>query len=288
MKGILGRKAGMTQVFTKEGKVIPVTVIEVEPNVVTQVKTKETDGYEAIQLGIVDRKEKNATKASVGHAKKANTNPKRFLKEIRDVNVTEYALGQTLTASVFEPGEMVDVTGTSKGKGFQGVIKRHGQSEGPKTHGSRYHRRPGSMGTMRPMRVLKGKKLAGHMGSETVTVQNLEIIEVNEAENYILVSGNVPGPKNSLVLIRTAIKGGKANPKEIVSFVEATQEVIDSSTEVEPTVVEESVETTVEETETVSDTPETVEETVEEHAEAPAEETTNEDTNEQEKEQAAA
>lgn len=284
MKGILGRKAGMTQVFTKEGKVIPVTVIEVEPNVVTQVKTKETDGYEAIQLGIVDRKEKNATKASVGHAKKANTNPKRFLKEIRDVNVTDYALGQTLTASVFEPGEMVDVTGTSKGKGFQGVIKRHGQSEGPKTHGSRYHRRPGSMGTMRPMRVLKGKKLAGHMGSETVTVQNLEIIEVNETENYILVSGNVPGPKNSLVLIRTAIKGGKVNPKEIVSFVENAEEIIDSSTEVEPTVVEETATETTVDAEKVNDTPEVVEE----ETPAPAEEAKNEDTNEQEEGQATA
>lgn len=251
-KGILGRKAGMTQVFTKEGKVIPVTVIEVEPNVVTQIKTKETDGYEAIQLGIVDRKEKNATKASIGHAKKANTNPKRFLKEIRDVNVADYALGQELTSSVFEAGELVDVTGTSKGKGFQGVIKRHGQSEGPKTHGSRYHRRPGSMGTMRPMRVLKGKKLAGHMGNETVTVQNLEIIEVNEKENYILVSGNVPGPKKSLVLIKSAVKGGSVTPKEIVSYEDSASEVIEeATTNVEPTevveeVAQENVETQVE------------------------------------------
>jgi len=212
-KGILGRKAGMTQVFTKDGKVIPVTVIEVEPNVVTQIKTKETDGYEAVQIATVDRKEKNATKASIGHAKKANTNPKRFLKELRDVDITSYALGQELNASVFEVGEKVDVTGTSKGKGYQGVIKRHGQSEGPKTHGSRYHRRPGSLGTMRPMRVLKGKRLAGHMGTDTVTVQNLEIIEVNDNEKYILVSGNVPGAKNSLVLIRSAVKGGEKNTK---------------------------------------------------------------------------
>ncbi len=248
-KGILGRKAGMTQVFTKEGKVIPVTVVEVNPNVVTQIKTKENDGYEAIQLGYMDKKEKNATKASIGHAKKANTNPKRFLKEIRDVNIADYALGQELNASVFEAGEIVDVTGTSKGKGFQGVIKRHGQSEGPKTHGSRYHRRPGSMGTMRPMRVLKGKKLAGHMGSEVVTVQNLEIIEVNVNENYILVSGNIPGPKNSLVLIRSAVKGGTATPKEIVSFEENVSEVIDeASNKVEPTEVEAT------ETEVVSDT----------------------------------
>lgn len=269
-KGILGRKAGMTQVFTKEGKVIPVTVIEVEPNVVTQIKTKENDGYEAVQLGIVDRKEKNATKASIGHAKKANTNPKCFLKEIRDVNVSEYALGQELNASVFAAGEIVDVTGTSKGKGFQGVIKRHGQSEGPKTHGSRYHRRPGSMGTMRPMRVLKGKKLAGHMGHETVTVQNLEIIEVNVNENYILVSGNVPGPKHSLVLIRNAAKGGSVTPKEIVTYGESVNEVIDeTSTNVEPTTVESQNTEPVESTETevtTAEEPQVIEEVTEEVA----------------------
>ena len=245
MKGILGRKLGMTQVFTKEGKVIPVTVIEVEPNVVTQVKTKETDGYNAVQLGVVDKKEKNASKASIGHAKKANTNPKRFLKEIRVEEPTTYALGQEITASTFEAGEMVDVTGTSKGKGYQGVIKRHGQSEGPKTHGSRYHRRPGSLGTMRPMRVLKGKKLAGHMGVNTVTVQNLEIIEVNDKENYILVSGNVPGPKKSLVLIRAAVKGGKVSPKEIVSY-EKVEETIEETPEVVEAPVEETAPETVE------------------------------------------
>ena len=281
MKGILGRKAGMTQVFTKEGKVIPVTVIEVEPNVVTQVKTVESDGYNAVQLGYLDKKEKNATKASIGHAKKANTNPKRFLKEIRDVEVSDYALGQVLTSSVFAAGEIVDVTGTSKGKGFQGVIKRHGQSEGPKTHGSRYHRRPGSMGTMRPMRVLKGKKLAGHMGNETVTGQNLEIIEVCEAENYILVSGNVPGPKNSLVLIRSAVKGGSVAPKEIVSFVEEPEEVIVESTEVEPTAVDETpVEASVE-----TEATEATEAPVEENT---VEETETQESEEQEKEQAEA
>lgn len=278
MKGILGRKAGMTQVFTKEGKVIPVTVIEVEPNVVTQVKTKETDGYNAIQLGYMDRKEKNATKASIGHAKKANTNPKRFLKEIRDVEVSDYALGQVLTSSVFAAGEIVDVTGTSKGKGFQGVIKRHGQSEGPKTHGSRYHRRPGSMGTMRPMRVLKGKNLAGHMGNVTVTVQNLEIIEVNEAENYILVSGNVPGPKNSLVLIRSAVKGGSATPKEIVSYEEKVEDVkLESSTEVEPKAIEEPQEEVQEETVTEEATETPVEETSQEEVSETQESTEQEE-----------
>ena len=181
MKGILGRKLGMTQVFTKEGKLIPVTVIEVKPNTVMQVKTNESDGYSAIQVGIVDKKEARATKPEMGRAKKANTTPKRFLKEIRDYEGT-YNIGDILTASVFECGDIVDVTGTSKGHGFTGVIKRHNQSRGPETHGSRYHRRPGSMGTMLPKRVLKGKKLSGHMGVETVTIQNLEVIEVNENE----------------------------------------------------------------------------------------------------------
>ncbi len=226
MKGILGRKVGMTEVFTKDGKLIPVTVVSVEPNVITQVKTKETDGYDAIQLATVDKKEKHATKAAIGHAKKANATPKRFLKEIRNVEGT-YNLGDTLDASVFEAGEYVDVTGTSKGKGFTGVIKRHNQSRGPETHGSRYHRRPGSMGTMRPMRVMKGKKLAGHMGVETRTIQNLEIIEVNANENYILVSGSIPGAKNSLVFIKSAVKTDKKNDaKELISYVEET--VVDS------------------------------------------------------------
>ena len=167
MKGILGRKIGMTQVFSKDGKLIPVTVVEITPNTVMQVKTVETDGYSAIQLGVVDKKEKNATKQEIGHAKKANTTPKRFLKELRNVE-GEYTIGQTLNASVFEVGEIVDVTGTSKGKGFQGVIKRHNQNRGPMGHGSHYHRGPGSMGTMLPKRVLKGKKLPGHMGNETI------------------------------------------------------------------------------------------------------------------------
>lgn len=239
MKGILGRKVGMTQVFTKDGKLVPVTVVSVEPNVVTQVKTTDTDGYNAIQLATVDKKEKNATKASVGHAKKANTTPKRYLKEIRDYEGT-YNLGDTISADVFTAGEYVDVTGTSKGHGTQGVIKRWNQSRGPMAHGSRYHRRPGSMGTMLPMHVLKGKKLPGHMGVETTTIQNLEIIEVNAAENYILVSGNIPGAKQSLVLIKTAVKkNGSAEPKEILSHVEET--VVDEVVESEK--VEEVVET---------------------------------------------
>ena len=208
MKGILGRKVGMTQVFSKDGKLIPVTVVEVAPNTVMQVKTVESDGYNAIQLGVFEKKEKNATKPEMGNAKKANTTPKRFLKEIRDYEGT-YNIGDVITASAFEVGDVIDVTGTSKGQGFAGVIKRHNQSRGPETHGSRYHRRPGSMGTMLPKRVLKGKKLSGHMGVETVTIQNLEVIEVNENENYILVSGNIPGAKNSLVLIKSAVKNSR-------------------------------------------------------------------------------
>lgn len=239
MKGILGRKVGMTEVFTKEGKVIPVTVIEVEKNTVMQVKTVENDGYNAIQLGVCDKKEKNATKASIGHAKKANTNPKRFLKEIRDYEGS-YNIGDEITADLFTVGEIVDVTGTTKGKGFAGVIKRHNQSRGPMGHGSHYHRRPGSLGTMLPKRVLKGKKLAGHMGVETVTIQNLEIIETNTNENYILISGNVPGAKNSIVLIKTAIKGNKkVNPKEIISYEESVVDAEEVVTPVETETVTE-------------------------------------------------
>ena len=250
MKGILGVKVGMTEKFTKDGKIIPVTIVEVKPNVITQIKTVEKDGYNAIQLAVVDKKEKNATKAEIGHAKKAGVAPKRFLKEIRVESVDNYTLGSTLAADTFEVGEKVDVTGTSKGKGFAGVIKRHNQSRGPETHGSRYHRRPGSMGTMRPMRVLKGKKLAGHMGSETVTIQNLEIIEVCVKDNYILVSGNIPGPKKSLVLIKSAIKGGKVEPKDII----INESVEESNTEVENTEVNTEVEATVETAEVTENT----------------------------------
>ena len=241
MKGILGRKVGMTEVFTKDGKIIPVTVISVEPNVVMQVKTTKTDGYEAIQLGVTDKKESRANKAEIGHAKKAGSAPKRFLKEIRVSNAEDYTVGSEIKADIFEVGEKVDVTGTSKGHGFTGVIVRNNQSEGPKTHGSRYHRRPGSMGTMRPMRVLKGKMLSGHMGVDTVTVQNLSIVDVNLEDNYILVSGNVPGAKKSLVVIRTAVKNaGVVNEKqELNTYV--SEPVVEAT--VEETTVEEVTET---------------------------------------------
>ena len=264
MKGILGRKVGMTQVFTKDGKLIPVTVVEVEPNVVMQVKTPEKDGYSAIQLGVFEKNEKKANKAEAGRAKAANTTPKRFLKEIRDVEAS-YNVGDAVGASIFEIGDVVDVTGVTKGKGFQGVIKRHNQSRGPMTHGSHYHRRPGSLGTMLPKRVLKGKKLAGHMGVDTVTIQNLEIIEVNEAENYILVSGNVPGAKNSLVLIKSAVKNSrKKDPKEILTY----ETVVDEVEEVEEVALEDA------------QNAEAVEATTEEVVEAESEEVKTEDTTE--------
>ena len=239
MKGILGKKIGMTQVFANDGKLIPVTVVSVEPNVVMQIKTKETDGYEAIQLGFATKKEKHSTKSEMGHAKKANAAPKRFLKEIKGVEVSNYELGQEIKCDIFEAGEIVDVTGTSKGKGFQGVIKRHNQSRGPMGHGSQYHRGVGSMGTLRPMRVFKGKKLPGHMGHETVTIQNLEIVAVDAVENVILVKGNIPGPKNSFVIIKTSVKhpGAKNTAAELVSYakeevVEATEENAETSQEV--------------------------------------------------------
>ena len=220
MKGILGKKIGMTQVFAKDGKLIPVTVVSVEPNVVMQIKTKETDGYEAIQLGFATKKEKHSTKAEMGHAKKANAAPKRFLKEIKGVEVSNYELGQEIKCDVFEAGEIVDVTGTSKGKGFQGVIKRYNQSRGPMGHGSQYHRGVGSMGTLRPMRVFKGKKLPGHMGNETVTIQNLEVVAIDLDENVILIKGNIPGPKNSFVVIKSSIKNpdAKVEASELVDY----------------------------------------------------------------------
>ena len=209
MKGILGRKKGMTEVFTADGKLIPVTVIEVEDNVVSQIKTKETDGYDAIQLATVDKKESRSNKPETGHLKKANATPKRFLKEIRGASVSEYALGDVLKADTFAAGEMVDVTGTSKGKGFQGVIKRHGQSRGPMAHGSRYHRRPGSMGPVAPNRDFKNKHLAGRMGGNRVTIQNLEVVQVIPEKNVILIKGNVPGAKKSLITIKSAVKAAK-------------------------------------------------------------------------------
>ena len=249
MKGILGRKIGMTSVFAKDGKLVPVTVIEVEPNVVSQIKTKEKDGYEAIQLAAFDKREKLANKPEVGHMKKANTTPKRFLREIRGVDIANYQLGGEVKADIFAEGEMVDVTGTSKGKGFQGVIKRWNQSRGPMGHGSQYHRGVGSLGTLLPMRVIPGKKMPGHMGSEQVTIQNLEIVSIDLENNVILVKGNVPGPKKSLVLVKSSVKHpGKINtPVELITYVDET--VAEESAETEETPVEENTEEVVETTE---------------------------------------
>ncbi|AYA74110.1 50S ribosomal protein L3 [Robertmurraya sp. GLU-23] len=205
-KGILGRKIGMTQVFAANGDLIPVTVVEAAPNVVLQKKTSETDGYTSIQLGFEDKREKLSNKPERGHVAKANTAPKRFVRELRDVNVDEYEVGQEVKVTIFAEGEIVDVTGISKGKGFQGVIKRHGQSRGPMAHGSRYHRRPGSMGPVAPNRVFKGKLLPGRMGGEQITVQNLEIVRVDAERNLLLIKGNVPGARKALVKVKSAVK----------------------------------------------------------------------------------
>ena len=249
MKGILGKKIGMTQVFTTDGVLVPVTVIEVEPNVVTQIKTVEKDGYEAIQLGTNTIREKSSNKALIGHTKKANSAPKRFLKEIRGVDVANYELGQKLDASVFAEGEIVDVTGVSKGKGFQGVIKRYNQTRGPMGHGSQYHRGVGSMGTLLPMHVLKGKKLPGHMGNEQVTIQNLMVVKVDLENNLILIKGNVPGPKKSFVIIREGVKSSnkKITPIELITYEVASEndEVVENNENVSS---EENVEATTETT----------------------------------------
>ncbi len=276
MKGILGRKIGMTQVFSKDGKLIPVTVVEVKPNIVMQVKTVETDGYNAIQLGVVEKKQSRANKTNIGHASKASTTPKRFLKEIRDYEGS-YNQGDKIEANLFETGEVVDVTGTTKGKGFTGTIRRFNQSRGPMTHGSRYHRGPGSLGTMLPKRVLKGKSMPGHMGDETVTIQNLEVIEANPNEEYILVSGNIPGAKNSLVLIRSAVKNNrKKNAKELM--VQEIEEIVDAVEEVTEDVIEETVEEVV--AEEVAETENNTEEVETETTEEVTEETENEETEE--------
>lgn len=205
-KGILGRKIGMTQVFAENGDLIPVTVIEASPNVVLQKKSVETDGYEAIQLGFEDKREKLSNKPAKGHVAKANTAPKRFIREFRDVNLADYEVGQEVKVELFAEGDVVDVTGVTKGKGFQGVIKRHGQSRGPMAHGSRYHRRPGSMGPVAPNRVFKQKNLPGQMGGNQVTIQNLQIVKVDAERNLLLVKGNVPGARKSLVVVKAAIK----------------------------------------------------------------------------------
>ena len=203
-KGILGKKVGMTQVFTENGELVPVTVVEVGTNVVLQVKTVENDGYNAIQLGFDDQRAVNVNKPAKGHADKAKTAPKRFVREIRDV-LGDYKVGDEIKADLFEAGDVVDVTGTSKGHGFQGSIKKNGQHRGPMAHGSRYHRRPGSMGVI-INRVMKGKMLPGRMGGKRVTIQNLDIVKADTENGVLLIKGNVPGANKSYVTIKSTVK----------------------------------------------------------------------------------
>ena len=207
MKTIIGKKVGMTQIFDEHGKVIPVTVIEAGPCVISQVKSVETDGYNAIQLGFGDVKESKVNKPVKGHFAKANIAPKKHLREFRVDSVEGVEVGTEVKADTFVAGDKIDVQGTTKGKGFQGVIKRHGQSRGPMGHGSMYHRRPGSMGpTPTPGRVFKGKKLPGHMGRVTVTIQNLDVVKVDIDKNVILLKGSVPGAKGAILKLRTSVK----------------------------------------------------------------------------------
>ncbi|MBE5821254.1 MAG: 50S ribosomal protein L3 [Clostridiales bacterium] len=206
-KAILGKKIGMTQIFTAEGTAIPVTVVEAGPCVITQIKTIENDGYNAIQVGFEDIEERKVNKPVRGHFAKLKLALKRHLTEFRLDDISTSNVGDELKADLFAEGDFVDVQGTSKGKGFQGVIKRHGQHRGPMTHGSMYHRRPGSMGPCAdPGRVFKGKKLPGRMGNVTVTVQNLKVVKVDAERNLILIKGSVPGNKGSILKIKSAIK----------------------------------------------------------------------------------
>jgi len=208
MIGLIGRKLGMTQIFSEEGAAVPVTVIEVEPSVVIQKKTKENDGYDAIQIGYGRTIQKHMTKALQGHFKKADRGFFRILRELR-TDTGNYEVGQELKSDIFETGDYVDIVGTTKGKGFAGVVKRHGFRGGRATHGSMFHRAPGSIGaSAEPSRVFKGKKLPGHMGNVRKTVQNLIVCSVRADKNLILVKGSVPGSRNSFVLIKRSIKMG--------------------------------------------------------------------------------
>lgn len=224
MKGILGRKLGMTQVFTTDGVLIPVTVVECLPNVVMQKKVVATDGYDAVQLGFEDVKEARANKPQLGHAKKANTTPKKFIKEIRSEEMMNLEVGSEVKVDIFSAGDIVDVTGTSKGKGYNGTIVRNNATLGPKTHGgSKNIRHIGSLATngitSRQGRIIKGTMMAGHEGCYTTTNQNLEVIKVDAENNYMLIKGNVPGPKRGVVMVKTTVKSVKSvTPKELLSY----------------------------------------------------------------------
>ena len=209
-KAILATKIGMTQIFGNDGTLTPVTVLQAGPCVVTQIKTKENDDYNAIQVGFGEIRERLVNKPRKGQFAKAGVTVKRFFREFRFDNAADYSVGQEIKADVFSAGDKVDVTGVSKGKGFQGAIKRHGLSRGPMKHGSKYHRHAGSNGpATTPGRVFKGKTMPGHMGHVRVTVQNLEIVRVDTENNLILVKGAVPGPKKSLVMLKNTVKAGK-------------------------------------------------------------------------------
>ncbi len=205
-KAILGRKIGMTQIFSENGKVIPVTVVEAGPCVVIEKKNIETHGYEALRVGFLDKKEHRATKPYKGQFSKAGVSPKQYLRELKVEDTGSYEVGQEIKADIFSGGEKIDVVSTSRGKGFAGSIKRHGHSRGPMSHGSRYHRGPGSLGSVDAARVFKGHKLPGHMGEDRVTVQNLEVARVYPDRNLVLVKGAIPGPKNGLVTIKSSVK----------------------------------------------------------------------------------
>jgi large subunit ribosomal protein L3 len=241
MKGLLGRKLGMTQVFTVDGQLVPVTVVEVSPNVVLQKKTIENDGYEAVQLGYAEKKAQRATKALVGHVSKANTTPKSFIREIRGTGLGHFAVGDLVKGDVFAAGEMVDVSGISKGHGFNGAVVRNNQKTGPNTHGSGFHRSPGSLATIGRNNgiINKGRTMAGQMGGVSTTNQNLEVVLVDTDKNVILIKGNVPGPKRGYVVIKSTVKPVASvtaktlvNRTPVVAVVEAPVEIVEEVKEV--------------------------------------------------------
>lgn len=206
-KAIIARKVGMTQVFGEQGRLVPVTVLEAEPNVVTQIKTNENEGYEAVQVSFGEIRQKHVVKPRQGHFKKAGVSPRRHLREFKFQNAQEYSPGNEIKADVFSAGDRVDVSGVSKGKGFQGAIKRHGFSRGPMSHGSKYHRHQGSLSSgTTPGKVKKGKKMPGHMGSVKVTVQNLEIVRADAEKNILLIKGAVPGPNGAVLVVKESVK----------------------------------------------------------------------------------
>ena len=209
-KAILATKVGMTQIFDESGALIPVTVLQAGPCVVTQVKTVDNDGYSAVQVGFCDKREKLVNKPLKGHFDKAGVSYKRYLKEFKFEDAESYALGQEIKADIFAAGDKIDATAISKGKGFQGAIKRHGQSRGPMAHGSKYHPHAGSNGACSdPSKVFKGKRMPGQMGNKKVTIQNLEVVRVDAENNLLLVKGAVPGPKKSMITIKETVKSGK-------------------------------------------------------------------------------